>query len=701
MSLAAAFLTALLVLSLVSWKMNDRTAAEFYRFEKAVQKVEVLHAIKEHVEQGAGDLLAFVAGRQDAGDSLGKNLDEMRARIAEATVIFQNDPSAQEELASIGKLVEKFSAHVDKLAEQTQAERQVSVWSGPLLFVAAIRERVNTMQEEASADFGAITQKAYGGIDDARLHLLGANAFVVASAIGLALLFGQLLSAPVRHAAGAARKLESEDYESQIEGLERRDEIGAIAQGLEGLRNKLRDAKEMELQQKTDNNRRVDLFQTLGIAMSRLRGGKLDARIDAEEWRDLGEGYLQLCRDFNDLAGALDTLVSSLHMSAATVQTNAGELSGMSDEMSRRAEIQAATLEQSAAALDALSGGVKSAADKAQVADEKVIEGRRRAEQGGEVMARALQAMSSIAKSSEQISKIITVIDDIAFQTNLLALNAGVEAARAGESGKGFSVVASEVRGLAQRASASAGEIKELVLNSVDQVEDGERLVQETSQTLSHIVESVSEVSGLVSAIARMAREQAGGVQEINVGIAELDKVTQHNAAMVNQTSASSQQLTVEATRLSNLLAQFTGGTEVAAPTSVAAGVPELFGMDFAVETPPHDGASDLTKETDGGFDHTSADPDMSPAENTQGGVLNDRKSLGEYTTETAGDDGVRYGEQNERLLHGSWDGEAVDPRPVEVEEEKLAINAPAASRFTAAKGSTSAPAAPVTWDEF
>ena len=262
----------------------------------------------------------------------------------------------------------------------------------------------------------------------------------------------------------------------------------------------------------------------------------------------------------NGLAEALCELVDTLKQSATLVQSNAGDLSSMSSEMSRRSEVQAATLEQSAAALEELAGSVDSAADRARLADELVTENRQRAEEGGSVMARAMEAMASITKSSEQITQIIGVIDDIAFQTNLLALNAGVEAARAGDSGKGFSVVASEVRSLAQRASDSAKEIKALVSNSSQQVKDGGRLVEDTSVTLSAIVKNVTEVSAMVSDIAQSAREQSSAVQEINIGVAELDKVTQENAAMAGQTTSASAQLTAEASRLSAMLQSF-GGT--------------------------------------------------------------------------------------------------------------------------------------------
>ncbi|MBO9466940.1 methyl-accepting chemotaxis protein [Tropicibacter sp. R15_0] len=380
--------------------------------------------------------------------------------------------------------------------------------------------------------------------------------------IALALVFGKMLATPIRRVTHSVGLIAEKDYAEEIPDTNRRDEIGEIMRQLDVLRTKLSKGEKAAANVKIEHERRAELFVELGHAMSKLKAGDLSDRIECDDWQDLGESYVDLCQDFNDLANTLAELVKSLRDSARTVEGNSCELSNMSNEMSRRAEVQAATLEESAAALDELSESVQGAATRAQEADEQVVEGRRRAEEGGQVMHQALEAMSSIAKSSDQITQIIGVIDDIAFQTNLLALNAGVEAARAGESGKGFAVVASEVRGLAQRAAESASEIKDLVLNSTAQVEDGEKLVQQTSETLGLIVESVTNVSETVSGIAISAREQASAVKEINVGVAELDKVTQQNAAMVGDATTSSQELSGEASRLTELLERFAGASE-------------------------------------------------------------------------------------------------------------------------------------------
>jgi methyl-accepting chemotaxis protein len=169
--------------------------------------------------------------------------------------------------------------------------------------------------------------------------------------------------------------------------------------------------------------------------------------------------------------------------------------------------------------------------------------------------------MSGIETSSRQISRIIGVIDEIAFQTNLLALNAGVEAARAGDAGRGFAVVATEVRALAQRSADAAREIKTLISASGQQVETGVKLVGETGEALGQIMDQVSGLSGLVTEIAASSQAQSAGLQEVNTAVNQMDQVTQQNAAMVEQATAASHSLDHEAEELAELVGQFRIGT--------------------------------------------------------------------------------------------------------------------------------------------
>lgn len=424
--------------------------------------------------------------------------------------------------------------------------------------------------------------RAEGEANAARSDLVSflSLGIVVLGGLFLGHILGRKLTSPILAMEQAVNRLGEGDYATQIGGTDRGDEFGSICHSLDLLRDKLSEANEMQQIVAHESEERAVLFSDLRTSMDALSKGDTKRRMDRTQFEDMGEDYVGLCDDFNRLAGDLEELVRSIRSSADTVALNADDLSSMSDDLSRRAETQASTLEQTAAAIKQLSESVDSAAERADEADDKVGEGRHRAEQGREVMDRALAAMSSIARSSERINQIIGVIDDIAFQTNLLALNAGVEAARAGESGKGFSVVASEVRSLAQRASESAREIKDLVTKSSKEVEDGEHLVQETSATLGQIVDSVNHVSSLVSDIAGSAKGQAAGVREINMGMTELDSVTQKNAAMVGDTSAASSGLSREASRLAAYLQRFAGGGDVSEPADLPQQSPEAAPLD-------------------------------------------------------------------------------------------------------------------------
>lgn len=269
--------------------------------------------------------------------------------------------------------------------------------------------------------------------------------------------------------------------------------------------------------------------------------------------------------DFKLLSGAVNqslvnlvSLIDTTSANAESVDNAAVEINSGILDLNTRTETQASSLEETAASMEQMTQSVKESAENAKEADQLVQVAQEKAQNGGEIVKKAVSSMDEISSSSQKISDIINVIDEIAFQTNLLALNAAVEAARAGDQGRGFAVVAGEVRGLAQRAASAAKEIAELINESVQKVELGSSLVNKSGETLVEIIEAVDGVSKMMSQIAMAANEQSNGISEVDKTIGQLDDMTQQNAALVEEASAASQNMSSQAQEMKSSMSIFT-----------------------------------------------------------------------------------------------------------------------------------------------
>jgi methyl-accepting chemotaxis protein len=315
----------------------------------------------------------------------------------------------------------------------------------------------------------------------------------------------------------------------------------------------------------------------LSVGLERLSSGDLTHHIETAFPAD----YEKLRQDFNDALDRLRATMSSIMQDARSMRQGTSEISRASDDLAHRTARTAASIEETAAALDEITAKVNKTAEGAQQASRIVSNARSNAERSGVIVSQAVTAMAEIDKSAQEISQIISVIDEIAFQTNLLALNAGVEAARAGDTGRGFAVVASEVRALAQRSADAAKQIKALILASADQVNRGVDLVAQTGEALVGIVQQVADINNVVGEIAASAREQASSLQQVNNAVNEMDQVTQQNASMVEESTSASQALAHESEHLAEMVGHFDVGASAqneVKPAKSASSHPRLGG---------------------------------------------------------------------------------------------------------------------------
>ncbi len=365
--------------------------------------------------------------------------------------------------------------------------------------------------------------------------------------------FARSITRPLGTICASMRAIADGDFKTDVVEANRGDEIGMIGKTLVSMRTDLEKGRANESVRAEQQQEQMRVVDVLSEGLLRLSKGDFSQEIQEE----FSGEHDTLRVNYNTTVSTLNDTVAKVVQISSNIRSASAEINKGSQDLSHRTESQAATLEETAAALDEMTASVRSAAENARSVEITMTEARKSAETNREVVENAVAAMTKIKESSDHIAQIITVIDDIAFQTNLLALNAGVEAARAGEAGRGFAVVASEVRGLAQRSSDAAMEIKTLISNSGLQVENGVQLVDQAGEALQSIVGQVTEVSRLVSGIATGAAEQSTGLGEINSGMTQLDQVTQQNAALVQETTSTSDGLNSDAMQLAEQVSHF------------------------------------------------------------------------------------------------------------------------------------------------
>ena len=453
------------------------------------------------------------------------------------------------------------------------------------VLAVAMEEAAEKIEAAAEADGSAALHLAWLG-EMLMLALLVVGAVIAA---GIVVMTRRQVVRPLLEVTDVLDRLSKGDLSAEPPHTRRQDEIGRMNAALHAFKQAVverqteleaadqREALEAERARNERLRADAERAQTLVVSsiaggLSSLAQGDLSVRLD----EPFPENYEALRTDFNAAVATLSETISSILATTSAIRGGSGEISRASDDLSLRTQQQASGLEEAAAALGEITETVQRTSQGAGQAHGAVREATGEVDRSGAVVRQAIDAMGAIEKSSDEISQIIGVIDEIAFQTNLLALNAGVEAARAGEAGRGFAVVAQEVRALAQRSAEAAREIKGLIGASTGHVETGVDLVGRTGEALSRISEHVARINGVVSDIAKSAQEQAAGIGEINTAVDQMDKVTQQNAAMVEQTTAASHQLAREAEALAGLMTRFriAGGPAPMPAPRVAAAQP-------------------------------------------------------------------------------------------------------------------------------
>ena len=437
----------------------------------------------------------------------------------------------KKKLAEFNENREKWKTAMDKL---------IGLIDDLLKIDSATTDIATNMTKKIDEMLVAFNNRAKGALDDATetggsmgYLLMGISIVAVIVGLIISLILTNNITVGLKHAVGAMRIIADEGNVSIVipeSDLSRGDEVGDMAKAFKNI---------------------VSQFQNVEQLANNLAEGNYDTETKVRG--DLDTMNINL----NKMLDQVNQVLAEIGEGVKQVATGSGEVSSAAQALSSGAQESAASLEEITASMSEISSQTKANAESAGQARDLAQKANTAATNGQDAMKQMTSAMGRITQNSNEIQRVIKVIDDIAFQTNLLALNAAVEAARAGQHGKGFAVVAEEVRNLAARSAKAAKETSELIAKSGHEIEHGAEVATKTADVLNTIVEQIEQTTNLVAGIAVASNEQAQGVNQVTLGLQQIDAVTQQNTAAAEESASAASEMSGMAVNLQGLVSHF------------------------------------------------------------------------------------------------------------------------------------------------